>query len=178
MLGGYRDHVVEPGPDVDYSRTTRFLPTAWWLAVVLLSAPFPLKAADTAYPGTIIVKTRHGFDGLVTRLEKAIADNKMGLVARASASRGAAARGVKIPGNAVLMVFRNDYAVRMLEASVPAGIEAPLRLYVTENSDGTASLTYRMPSAVFAPYGSPALDKMAKELDAVFRSIVRDAAGG
>jgi uncharacterized protein (DUF302 family) len=101
----------------------------------------------------------------------------MGLVAQASASRGAAARGVKIPGNAVLMVFRNDYAVRMLEASVPAGIEAPLRLYVTENPDGTASITYRLPSAVFAPYGSGELDRMAKELDVIFRSIVRDAAG-
>jgi len=35
-----------------------------------------------------------------------------------------------------------------------------------------------MPSAVFAPYGSPALDEMAKELDAVFQNIVRNAAGG
>jgi len=76
------------------------------------------------------------------------------------------------------MVFRNDFAVRMLKASVPAGIEAPLRIYVTENPDGSASLTYREPSAVFAPYGSPALDEIAKELDAVFRNIVRDAAGG
>lgn len=48
------------------------------------------------------------------RLEKSIADNGMGLVTQASASRAAAARGVKIPGNAVLMVFRNDYAVCML----------------------------------------------------------------
>ncbi|MBI2296101.1 MAG: DUF302 domain-containing protein [Betaproteobacteria bacterium] len=124
------------------------------------------------------VRTRHGFDTLVSRVEKAIADHKMGLVAQASASRGAAARGVKIPGNAVLMVFRNDYAVRMLKASVPAGIEAPLRIYVTENADGTASLTYRRPSAVFAPYASPALDELAKELDVIFGSIVRDAGGG
>ncbi len=27
-----------------------------------------------------------------------------------------------------IMVFRNDYAVRMLKASVPGGIEAPLRI--------------------------------------------------
>jgi uncharacterized protein (DUF302 family) len=101
----------------------------------------------------------------------------MGLVAQASASRGAAARGVKIPGNAVLMVFRNDYAVRMLSASIPAGIEAPLRIYVTENADGTASITYRLPSAVFAPYQNRALDEMARELDAVFQNIVRNAAG-
>lgn len=137
-------------------------------------------AADKSgpLPGTVTIKTTHGFDALASRVEKAIADHKMGLVAQASASRGAAARGVKIPGNAVLMVFRNDYAVRMLNASVPAGIEAPLRLYITENPDGTASLTYRTPSAVFAPYRNKALDEMAKELDGIFQNIVRDAAKG
>ncbi len=147
------------------------------LAAVLFAAGTAAPAAESLPPGTVSVGTRHGFDALTARLEKAIADNKMGLVAQASASRGAAARGVKIPGNAVIMVFRNDYAVRMLKASVPAGIEAPLRIYVTETPDGRASLTYREPSAIFAPYGSPALDEMAKELDAVFRNIVR-AAGG
>lgn len=129
-------------------------------------------------PGTVTIKTQYGFETLVTRVEKSVADHKMGLVAQASASRGATARGVKIPGNLVLMVFRNDYAVRMLKASVPAGIEAPLRIYVTENPDGSASVTYRRPSAVFAPYASPALDELAKELDVIFGSIVRDAGGG
>lgn len=158
------------------SRSARVLLLVMGLPALIGAGPS--RGAETALPGTTTIKTRQGFDALITRVEKSIADRKMGLVAQASASRGAAARGVKIPGNAVLMVFRNDYAVRMLAASVPAGIEAPLRLYITENPDGTASLTYRMPSAVFAPYGSPALDAMAKELDAVFRNIARDAAGG
>lgn len=148
------------------------------VAVALLAAEAAAAPAGAPYPGTITMKTQHRFGPLVTRLENAIASHKMGLVAQASASGGAASRGVKIAGNAVLMVFRNDYAVRMLRASVPAGIEAPLRIYVTENRDGTASLTYRLPSAVFAPYGSPDLDRMAKELDGVFRSIVSNAAGG
>jgi uncharacterized protein (DUF302 family) len=65
----------------------------------------------------------------------------------------------------------------MLAASVPAGIEAPLRIYVTENPDRTASITYRKPTAVFGPYGSKALDEMAGELDPIFQRIVRDAAG-
>lgn len=146
-----------------------------------VAAMMALQATASAdnpvpYRGTLTVETPHSFDILVSRLEKAIADNKMGLVAQASASRGAAARGVKIPGNVVLMVFRNDYAVRMLEASVPAGIEAPLRLYVTEKPGGTASITYRRPSAVFAPYGNAMLDAMAKELDPIFEKIVSDAA--
>jgi uncharacterized protein (DUF302 family) len=144
----------------------------------LLLAGASASAADPPYSGTRTVASKHGFDALVSRVEAAVSEHKMGLVAQASASRGAAARGVKIPGNAVLMVFRNDYAVRMLRASVPAGIEAPLRIYVTENADGTASLTYRTPSAVFAPYRSDKLNEIVKELDPIFERIVRDAAGG
>ena len=151
--------------------------TAMLLAVVLAVASGQVLAEqhDAPYPGTLVVASSHGFDDLVARLRQAIGDNSMGLVAAASASVGAASRGVKIPGNAVLMVFRSDYAVRMLAASVASGIEAPLRFYVTENSDGTSTLSYRPPSAVFAPYGSPELDAMAGELDTVFAAIVEDA---
>lgn len=126
-------------------------------------------------PGTVTIHTPHEFSVLAVRVEEAVRAHRMGLVAQASASRGAASRGISIPGNLVLMVFRNDYAVRMLDASVAAGIEAPLRLYLTENSDATTSLTYRLPSAVFAPYGSQKLDDMAKELDGIFQAIVTDA---
>lgn len=41
----------------------------------------------------------------------------MFVVTRACASCGAAQRGITIPGNTVIGVFRNDFAVRMLEAS-------------------------------------------------------------
>jgi len=131
--------------------------------------------AHAAPDGLRSIQTRQAFGELVQRLEAAVERHGMTVVAAASASRGAAARGVKIAGNTVVMVFRNDYAVRMLEASIPAGIEAPLRYYVTENADGTATLAWRTLSSVFAPYGSPALDDMARELDAVFEQIGRDA---
>ena len=85
--------------------------------------------------------------------------------------------GIRIPGNAAIMVFRNDYAVRMLEASVAAGIEAPLRFYVTENAGGSATLSYRLPSAVFRPYRHAELDRLAGELDVLFARIAGDAAG-
>lgn len=147
------------------------------LALVPLLLTGGLAHADNAapYPGTLTVKSTFGFGETVTRLEQSVEANKMGLVAKASASAGAAARGVKIAGNTVLMVFRNDYAVRMLAASVPAGIEAPIRVYVTEDTDGKVNVTYRTPSALFAPYGNAQLDAMARELDPVFDKIVREA---
>lgn len=124
------------------------------------------------------LQTPHKFDALVERVERAVEKHGLGVVAKASASRGAAVRGVKIPGNAVIMAFRNDHAVRMLNANVAAGIEAPLRLYLTENADGTATLSYRLPSAVFRPYRHPELDRLAAELDLLFDRIAADAAGG
>ncbi|MFQ5958583.1 MAG: DUF302 domain-containing protein [Alphaproteobacteria bacterium] len=144
-----------------------------------LAASAPVVAENPApYPGTQVVATGHAFETLWDRLKKAIKANKMGIVAQACASCGAKNRGVTIPGNAVVMAYRNDFAVRMLAASVAAGIEAPLRFYVTENADGKATLTYRMPSAVFAPYGNADLDAMARELDAIWERIVRDTVGG
>lgn len=127
--------------------------------------------------GLKTVSTNYSFDKLISRLKRAIVDNNMGLVAQASASAGASARGIQIPGNAVLMVFRNDYAVRMLKASIPAGIEAPLRIYVTENKNGTSAITYRTPSAVFSPYGNDKLNALARELDPILAKIVSEAAG-
>jgi uncharacterized protein (DUF302 family) len=100
----------------------------------------------------------------------------MGVVARACADCGAkAALGKKIPKNRVVMVFHPRFAVRMLEASVAAGIEAPLRLYLTEAKDGTATLTYRLPSHVFGIYEVPALDAMGKELDQIIAKIISAA---
>lgn len=142
---------------------------AWSLIALSAHAQMP--------EGTVSVATRHSFDTLVERVEQAVSKNGLGVVAMASASRGAASRGVKIPGNAVIMVFRNDYAVRMLAASIPAGIEAPLRLYLTENRDRSATLTYRKASAVFAPYRNAEIDRLARELDELLAKIAKDATG-
>ena len=147
------------------------------LVSALALAGSPATADNpTPYPDTRVVPTDYGYQELVERTLKAVKDNRMGVVARASATVGAKSIGKDIPGNMVVMVYRPDFAVRMLAASVPAGIEAPIRLYLTEDpATGKATLTYRTPSSVFNPYGNAELDRMAKELDAIFAKIVADA---
>ena len=88
------------------------------------------------------------------------------------------ARGITIPGNRVIGVFNNVYAVKVLSLSTAAMIEAPIRFYVTENADGTATLAYKTPSFVFAPYfaeGGAELEAVAAELDAKFAAIAARA---
>jgi uncharacterized protein (DUF302 family) len=129
----------------------------------------------TPYPGTVVMKTPHSHAVLLERLLEVVSDNRMGVVARASATQGAKSLGVTIAGNHVVMVYHPKFAVRMLEAYVPAGFEAPIRYYITENADGTSSLTYRTPSSLFSPYGNAAIDAMASELDMIFASIASQA---
>ncbi len=147
-------------------------------ALLWTGAAGPVPAAGLgALPGWSVTKTTHGYKALIKRLSAAVKANKMGLVTRASATLGAKSLGKTIPGNMVVGVYRPDFAVRMLGASIAAGIEAPIRFYITENDDGTATLSYKTPSAVFAPYadGGEKLTKMAEELDAIFAKIAKQA---
>jgi uncharacterized protein (DUF302 family) len=136
----------------------------------------PAGAENRApYSGMRDVETGRPFAAYVERLTAAVRANKMGIVAHACATCGAKAIGVAIPGNHVVMIFHPRFAVTMLKASVASGIEAPIRLYLTENADGTARLTYRLPSHTFGVYQVAALDAMARELDTIIATIVADA---
>ena len=154
------------------------------LALFLLQSSVmgPAVAAPvslTEGAGWIVRPTHHGFAELTDRVEAAVRAQQMNVVNVASASEGARAQGIAMPGNRVIGVFRNDFARRLLAISLPAGVEAPIRLYLTENADGTATLSYRTPTAVLHPYvaaGGPEVARIAAELDTVFAKIVTDAA--
>lgn len=153
----------------------------WILPIflALLLSPASLAgdawAASSPHSGVQVIETKQPFDAFTKRLTAAIKKNKMGLVAQACANCGAKSIGVTIPGNRVFMIFRPDFAVRMLKASEAAGVEAPIRLYVTEQPDGSAHLSYRLPSHTFGDYKVAALDELGAELDVIVDQIVQDS---
>ncbi len=154
-----------------------------FLGIATILITFSTATAGTVKPrdGWVVIDTDQSFPSLFGRLESAIKDEKMGIVTSASASEGAKAAGVAIPGNRIVGVFRNDFARRMLNASVPAGIEAPVRFYITENPDGTATLSYKKPGFVFAPYldkGNGELNVLVSELDEIFTRIASSTTKG
>ena len=140
--------------------------------LTLVAAP---AGAYETQEGRVKRTTRMAFATFATALKQAIAHHKLGLICHANAQAGAASLGKTIAGNQVLMVYRPDFAIRMLAADVEAGFEAPIRLYIYENPDGSATLSYVKPSTVFKPYQNAQLDEMAAELDALVDAIVREA---
>lgn len=147
------------------------------ISTVLCLLAFPALAQE-ALPGWAIHSTAKSYQALVADTKAAVKDNGLIVVTQAGPTKAAAARGIIIPGNLVIGAFNNDYAVRVLETSVNAMIEAPIRFYVTENADGTATLSYKTPSHVFAPYaqqGGEPLQEIAAELDKKFQAVAESA---
>ena len=155
-------------------RSLSVLVIATVVSVIMAPRLAPLAAQD----GRVTVTSHAPFGRVAEALERAVADEKMALVCHANAQRGAAARGVAIKGNQVVMVFRNDFAVRLLAADPASGFEAPLRIYLYENADGTATVSYVPPAVVFAPYRHPDVQAVARELTPIVTAIVDRAVAG
>ena len=133
----------------------------------------PSEAANTTpHTATKVIATSLILSQLRNHLKAAIEKSGMYVLTSESAGAGAKRRGIDVPGNLVLYLYRNDFAVRMLNASMPSSIEAPLRFYVTEQAEGTSTLTYRKPSAGFGACCSANLDKMLAELDTIWAKVV------
>ena len=147
------------------------------LLVALILAPALALAGPAPRDGWVVIETPHTYDALIDRVKKAAKANGLGVVTQAGPTGAAKARGIEIPGNRVIGLFNNKFAVAMLRASLAAMIEAPVRVYVTENADGTAALSYKRPSHVFAPYADdgPEVARIAAELDERFAAVARDA---
>lgn len=146
--------------------------------VPFVTAVHPRTALSQIGAGYRVVPSKADFATLEARTQAAIKAAGMNAVTRASARDGARARGVTIRGDVVLGIFRNDFAVRMLAANVGAGIEAPVRLHLVEEPDGTSSIRYHLPSAVFGRYDGDAIKALGRELDPIFETIVAEATAG
>ena len=144
-------------------------------ALIWMGLALPLGAQSLSErEGWVSQTTQVPYADLIDAVKAATKANKMGVVTEAGPTGMAAKRGITIPGNRVIGVFNNDFAVRILALSTAAMIEAPIRMYVTENDDGTGTLSYKTPSFVFAPYmdeGGAELEAMAAELDGRFAAI-------
>lgn len=124
--------------------------------------------------GWAVHDTDHSYKEMIDRVKEAAKTGGMGVVTEAGPTEALKSQGIDVPGNRVIGLFHPNYAARVLALSIPAMIEAPIRMYVTENEDGTATLSYKTPSFVFAPYtdeGGAKLEEVAAELDKIFHDI-------
>ncbi|MEJ2060439.1 MAG: DUF302 domain-containing protein [Gammaproteobacteria bacterium] len=110
-------------------------------------------------------------DDAVAKLQAGIEAENMRLVAHINGQANARKIGKEVPADQILEIFRPDFAIRVWQACKSAGHDIPLRIHVYEDG-GKTHVACRMPSEVFASYGSTALMNLGMELDAIFANIL------
>jgi len=95
----------------------------------------------------------------------------MGLVAHINGQANCAKRGIQVPADQILEIFRPDFAVRVWKAEKQAGFDIPLRIHLYD-SDGKTKVAFRTAQEIFAPYGNQELNRIAGELDEIFDQLL------
>lgn len=110
-------------------------------------------------------------DAAAAKLTEAVQAVPMGLVAHINGQANAAKKGITVPADQILEVFRPDFAIRVWKADKRAGMDIPLRIHLYE-ADGKTVVAFRPALAVFAPYANGELNAIAAELDPIFTGIL------
>lgn len=117
------------------------------------------------------ITTSLSADDAVSTLLSSIESENMRVVAHINGQANAAKMGKEVPADQILEVFRPDFAIRVWAACKPAGHDIPLRIHVYEDGEDI-KVACRLPSTVFAPFGSSELDAIGSELDEIFNNIL------
>lgn len=115
------------------------------------------------------------FQTTVQQLEAAVKANRLMIVGQMNHQNMLTMMNMKIKGSQTFEVFHPQYGKTLFENEPAAGIVIPLRLYVYERMDGKTVVTAYMPSAAFAPFKHPELDKLGKTLDGLLQNIIEAA---
>jgi uncharacterized protein (DUF302 family) len=110
-------------------------------------------------------------DTAAAKLTEAAQAVPMGVLAHINGQANCAKKGITVPADQILEIFRPDFAIRVWQAHKPAGLDIPLRIHLYE-ADGKTVVNFRTAGEVFAPFASPALDAIAGDIDPIFMRIL------
>jgi uncharacterized protein (DUF302 family) len=110
-------------------------------------------------------------DAAAAKLTEAAQAEPMGVLAHINGQANCAKKGITVPADQILEIFRPDFAIRVWQAHKPAGIDIPLRIHLYD-AGGKTVVSFRTAREVFAPYASPSLDAIAGDIDPIFTRIL------
>jgi uncharacterized protein (DUF302 family) len=110
-------------------------------------------------------------DAAAAKLTEAALAVPMGVLAHLNGQANCAKKGIDVPADQILEIFRPDFAIRVWKAHKPAGIDIPLRIHLYD-ADGKTQVAFRTTQEIFAPYAKPELAAIAADIDAIFAGIL------
>jgi len=140
------------------------------LSAILLATP-----AARAENGLVSVKSSHDVARTVERLEAALKEKDVALVAKVDHAAGAARIGEKLRPT-VLLVFGNPkLGTPLLQCAQTAGIDLPQKALVWQDEKGQTWLTYNDPRYIATRHGAGECGDVVRKTAAALEGLAAAA---
>jgi len=141
-------------------------------ALVAASGPLGAENAD----GLIVKRSAYGVDETVDRLETALDEKGISIMARIDHASNAARAGETLPPTQLLMFGNPKLGTPLMQSARTAGIDLPMKALIYER-DGAVFLAYNDPAHIAARHGiedrADVIDRMTRALDAITEQAAR-----
>ena len=149
---------------------------ATWLFVIFAFAwAGPVSAAE----GLVVKSSTYGVAETVDRLETALGEKGITVLARVDHAANAASAGMDLPPTELLIFGNPKLGTPLMQSEREVGIDLPMKALVWEDEDGDVFLAYNEPAWFARRHGigdrGQVIEKMAGALDALTDAAVADA---
>jgi uncharacterized protein (DUF302 family) len=104
-------------------------------------------------PGSFVPTRAEGFEATVARLEAAIADRGIPMLARIDHAGSARSAGLEMPPTMLFVFGDARVGTPLMLASPTIAIDLPLKMLVREDEDGSVSIEFEDPGSMAARHG-------------------------
>jgi uncharacterized protein (DUF302 family) len=131
-----------------------------------------------AAQGLSTIKSSHGPQDTMSRLEAAVRAKGMTVFARIDHSAGASAVGLSLNPTEVLIFGNAKGGTPLMQAVQTIGIDLPLRALVWQDASGETWLSYNDPAGLAKRHGLSGTEAPIGNLTAALDAVARAAAVG
>ena len=148
-MANVRDHPTHAGGTIWWPRTSMILTTA----LALLALVSTTERAQEPPPNITTLLSAHDFATTVERLEQAIADEGLTLLATIDHAANAENVGLELPPTTVFLFGNPRAGTPLMQAAPTFGLDLPQRMLVWTNANGDVYVTWRAPTVLADEHG-------------------------
>src|SRR5580692_4748703 len=128
-----------------------------------------------AAQGLTTIKSSHGPQDTMSRLEAAVRAKGMTVFARIDHSAGASAVGLSLNPTEVLIFGNAKGGTPLMQAVQTIGIDLPLRALVWQDASGETWLSWNDPAWLAARHGVSGVEAVTRKLTALLEDLAKSA---
>jgi uncharacterized protein (DUF302 family) len=146
---------------------------AAFLLIAILAA-LAAVATPAAAQDRVVVESKNSFDQTVKNLKSSVSQG--GMMIMAEVDQGNMLKMTGLDLKAVTFLVGNPTVGKMLfQRNHGVGLYVPLRVFVTEDTDGKVYISYEKASAQLSKFNDPEINKTAAMLDQKLEGLARMA---